>query len=157
MSFPPDDDFDDAGVTLTQEEIQAQREGTTVTAKRTGARRSAADDVLDLVGGTVRPAPQRDLRFCPLCRSATKVRSNDLQGGTTVRRCTNPKCRNEYPVATHSMQVATPPPFPDPMIHGGPYPVGPSRGGSSMPAIDPNQPIARRLSEFARRINHDGE
>ena len=75
---------------------------------------------------------------------------------TVTRVCLNTACtayKTEVPMATVRSLVGLPPAFPDPMIHGGPYPVGPSRGGSSAPPIDHNQPVQRRLSEFARRIN----
>lgn len=130
---------------------QARAEG-----RSTDQRRSSADEVLDAVAG-VDTTPRRSSTKCPLCGSPTKVRGMTAMMTTLTRRCTNRACKNEFPVASVKSRTAMPPMFPDPMIHGGPYPIGPNRGGSSAPPIDPNQPINRRLSEFQRRIRNDGE
>ena len=152
MDHVPDEDVD-----LTKEEVEATERAARARAQGQSpdAKRSSADEVLDAVSGRV--VKKQDLTKCPLCGSRTKVRGNTTSMTTVTRRCTNAACKNEYPVASVRSRTAMPPMFPDPMIHGGPYPIGPNRGNSSLPPIDPYQPVQKRLSEFARRIHNDGE
>lgn len=118
-----------------------------------GARRSSADDVLDAVMGRKRIA--KDLRLCTVCGSATKIRGNTLMMTTLTRRCTNRKCRTEFPVVSQQIRTAMPPVPPLQTIPGGPFTRGPNRGSTAPPPIDPNQPIHRRLSEIIRRVSDD--
>lgn len=142
----------------TQDEVKAVEEAQRARAegRSTDQRRTSADEVIDAVAGVDTRRHRRSTN-CPLCGSKTKARGMTAMMTTITRRCTNPACKNEFPVVSVKSRTALPPPFPDPMIHGGPYPVGPNRGGSSAPPIDHNQPVHRRLAEFSRRINHDGE
>lgn len=153
MPFPFDQPPEDDDHGPTEDELRAEAAGKTPTEFLKGAQRSSADDVLDLIGGVKRPKVN-DLRFCPVCKSPTKVRGNTVQGGTMSRRCVNPKCKNEYPIVTHRAGVDIPPAPPDPMLQG-PYRVGSSRIGVYAHGIDPDQPISRRIAEFGRRVNQE--
>lgn len=134
-----------------QEETVAPPEGQQVAGRPDAGRRSAADDILDAVSG--RRVVQKDLRLCPLCGSTTKVRANSVGIGTVVRRCKNAACRNEYPAHVQRMRIDIPPPPPNPLVNGGPYITGPNRSNTSLPLIEHDQPIHRRLSETIRRMN----
>jgi hypothetical protein len=113
------------------------------------ARRSNADDVLDAVAGRA-PFKRRDPRLCPKCGSATKQRGTTIGTQTITRRCQNAKCKNEYAVGSIRNNIDVPPPPPNPMLLGGPYKGGPDRG-IGRPAIDPYEPINRRVAEVIRR------
>ena len=153
-------DLDEEVMRPTDDEVKALKDAQEARANGTGtsARRSAADEVLDAVVG--RSPAARSSKKCPTCGGSTKTRNGSVGMTTVTRVCRNRACTAfgvEVPVASVKSRVGLPPPFPDPMIHGGPYPVGPNRGGSSSPPIDHNQPVQRRLSEFMRRISADGE
>lgn len=125
--------------------VQAREEG------RPGVRKSAADAILDAVSG--RRQVRKDVTKCPLCGSDTKIRGNSVGVQTITRRCKNASCKNEYPVGGQKMRIDVPPPPIDPLIQGGPYLNGPTRGNTGAPAIDHEQPLHRRLSETIRRMN----
>jgi hypothetical protein len=152
-------DLDDEALRPTDDEVKALKDAQEARANGSGdGRRSAADAVLDAVVGKTPTAASS--KKCPTCGGNTKTRNATVGMTTVARVCRNKACSAhgiEVPVASVKSRVALPPTFPDPMIHGGPYPVGPNRGGSSAPPIDHNQPVQRRLSEFTRRISADGE
>lgn len=141
----------------TAEEVAAAAEASRLRAEGQSptARHTQADAIVEAVTGVVREPVDRTK--CPVCGSPTKLRGNTVCAGTSTRRCTNRDCRNEFAVASTRSRVDIPPARPDPVLHGGPYPIGPNRGGTSAPPIDPQQPIHRRLSEFGRRYRSDDE
>jgi hypothetical protein len=71
-----------------------------------------------------------------------------------VRRCRNPKCKNEFAVGSARVIIDAPPPPPNPLLQGGPYKGNPDRGGGK-PPIDPYEPLNRRVAEVIRRMEED--
>jgi len=127
------------------EESEEERRGRTEAVRKSGTKhlRSSADDILDAIDGSPARPPRRT--DCPLCSSPTKMRGPGVGAGVIVRRCTNPSCRNEFPVGMARERAEIPPLPPDPGLLG-PY------TGEGGPPIDRNQPIHRRLAEHIRRI-----
>jgi hypothetical protein len=143
--YPEDDDED--ALAPSEEELKAEKERaeaeTTGTPTQRG--RSTADDILDAVAGRPHGA-RRNPTTCPLCGSSSKRRAPGVGGGVVMRKCTNAKCRNEWPQGMLGERAEIPPVPPDPAMGSfGPY------HGEGGPPIDPHQPIQRRLSEFIRR------
>lgn len=149
---PPIDDDDIDVSQPTPQEVEAAEKARD--ARSSGkVRRSGADDFLDLLDGRSRKDRARDLSKCPKCRSSTRLMGNSVTGGTFFRRCRNGACRNEYPVSSQPNRTEVPPVPPIPILHGGPFAVGPNRGGQGAPPMDHEQPVSRRISEIIRRMS----
>jgi hypothetical protein len=125
------------------------------TAGPSEGRRTNADDVLDAISGRA-PAKKWDRIHCPLCGADTKLRAASLGVQTNTRRCQNPKCKNEFPVASVRNNLDVPPPPPNPLLLGGPFKGGPDRG-VGRPPIDINEPIQRRIAEVVRRSANEDD
>lgn len=140
--------FDDDNLEPSDEELARQREiealraqGVDPVAHLQG--RSSADDILDAVSDA--PARTKDSKFCPVCGSTSKRRSARVGNGTIVRRCTNVKCKTEWPVGQQMDRTDPAKGYAPPPRQRAPF-VG--EGG---PPIDRHQPIQRRLAEHIRR------